>query len=173
MLHGTGDEPLQIRQSVRVSEDGSDAASDLVSSALESLWSKFDTAVESGDFSPLTPGQCGVLFAWVMSGLVDNGGWTSWIESLGHRSNDAATALEHIGAGVFVPLLEDASRLYPTASAHAPEERLSASEAWGTAEEQQLDRLDSQFYAVSVDTDLVQHYAARYVVNHPEEFPHS
>lgn len=145
---------------------------DAVQAALEPLWPAFNSAVdECGDFSVMTEGQRAVAFAWVLSGLVDNGGLASWIESVGHRTPEAKAALAYLGASEYVPLLDEATRLYPTFAADDPDERLSASDEWTDEEEARLERLDQSFYRLAERRDLVAHYAATYVSTHPGEFP--
>jgi hypothetical protein len=143
---------------------------DAVQSALEPLWPRFDEAVETGDFSAMTEGQRAVAFVWVLSGLVDNGGFASWIESMGHRTPEARAALVHLGAAEYLPLLDEAARLYPTCAADDPTTRLSASERWADADEARLERLDEAFYRLAEEHDLVGHFAAAYVSAHPDEF---
>ncbi|SNR59549.1 DMP19 family protein [Blastococcus mobilis] len=145
---------------------------DAVETALQPLWPAFDHAVEStGDFSTLTEGQRAVAFAWVLSGLVDNGGFASWIESFGDRTPQARAAMEHLGAVEYVALLDEAVRLYPHWAAGTPAERSSAAEGWTDAEEARRDALDEAFYRLAAERNLVEHYAAGYVAAHPEEFP--
>ena len=144
---------------------------DAVQAALEPLWPAFNEAVdETGDFSAMTQGQRAVAFAWVLSGLVDNGGFASWIESTGHRTPEARDALAYLGASEHVSLLDEATRLYPSFAADDPDERLSASEKWTDEEEARLESLDESFYALSEERDLVRHYASAYVAAHPDEF---
>ncbi|NEM07153.1 DMP19 family protein [Geodermatophilus normandii] len=144
---------------------------DAVQAALERLWPAFNEAVdEIGDFSALTEGQRAVAFAWVLSGLIGNGGFASWIESAGHRTPDAKAALEHLGASEYVTLLEEATRLYPTFAAGDADERLSASDSWTQEDETRLETLDESFYALAEQRDLVEHYAASYVAAYPEDF---
>ena len=144
---------------------------DLVQAALEPLWPAFDEAVDdTGDFSAMTQGQRAVAFAWVMSGLVDNGGFASWIESAGHRTPEARAALAHLGASEYVPLLDEATRLYPGFTADDPGERLRASEAWTDQDEARSERLDESYYRLAASRDLIT-YAAAYVSAHPGEFP--
>lgn len=145
---------------------------DAVQSALEPLWPAFNEAVDgSGDFSAVTEGQRAVAFAWVLSGAVANGGWSSWIESMGHRTPEARDALEFLGASEYVPLLDQIVLLYPTFAADSPTQRLSASEQWTAKQEAKLDALDQAFFRLEADRDLVENYAAAYVTAHPEEFP--
>ena len=138
--------------------------------ALEPLWPVFDAAVDSGDFSALTEGQRGVAFAWVLSGLVGNGGFASWVEGLGHRTRDAQDALTVLGAVELVPLLDRVVALYPTAGLDTEDARLSASEQWGDDEEAALDALDEAFYRLQERRHLVDDHAAAYVAAHPAEF---
>ena len=145
---------------------------DLVQAALEPLWPTFDEAAyETGDFSPMTEGQRAVAFVWILSGLVGNGGFASWIESLGHRTSEVKSALAYLGATEYVPLLDEATRLYPTFAADNPGERLSASEAWTDEDETRRESLDESFYRLAESGDLVEHYAATYVSAYPGEFP--
>ena len=145
---------------------------DAVQAALEPLWPAFNVAVdETGDFSAMTEGQRAVALAWVLSGLVDNGGFASWIESTGHRTPEAKAALMYLGASEYVPLLDEATRMYPSFAADDPDERLSASEDWTDDEEARLESLDESYYRLAGRRDLVAHYAAAYVSAHPGEFP--
>jgi len=141
-----------------------------VQRALEPLWPAFHDAVDTGDFTRLSDGQQAVAFAWVLSGLADNGGFSAWIESMGHRSPEAVRALEFLGAAEYVPLLWTALDLYPTFAGDDPMERLSASEQWTGDDEARLDALEAAFGDLQAQRDLVEHYAAAYVTAHPEEF---
>jgi hypothetical protein len=144
---------------------------DAVQTALEPLWPAFNQAVdETEDFSSLTEGQRAVAFAWVLSGLVGNGGFASWIESLGHHTLEARAALSHLGASEYIPLLDEATRLYPTFAAADADERLGASDEWTHEDEARSESLDESFFRLAEDRDLIGHYAAAYVSGHPEEF---
>ena len=144
---------------------------DRVQAALEPLWPAFDEAVdETGDFSALTEGQRAVAFAWVLSVLVDNGGWASWVESAGHRTAEARAALRYLGAVDYLPLLDEVLRVYPRAAANDPDVRLSASEQWTAEEATRDESLGESFYRLSEAGDLVVHHAAGYVAAHPDEF---
>ena len=144
---------------------------DAVQSALEPLWPVFDEAMDvTGDFSAMTEGQRAVAFAWVLSGLVDNGGWPSWVESAGHWTAEARAALVFLGAVEYLPLLDEVLRLYPSAAADDPDVRLSASEQWTAEEATRAESLGESFYRLSEAGDLVVHHAARYVAAHPDEF---
>jgi hypothetical protein len=145
---------------------------DAVQAALDPLWPAFNEAVdETGDFSAMTEGQRAVAFAWVLSGLVGNGGFASWIESAGHRTPEARAALAYLGAAEYVPLLDEAMRLYPSFAADDADERLSASEEWTDEEEARLESLDESYYRLAESHDLVTHYATAYVSAHLDEFP--
>lgn len=145
---------------------------DVVQAALEPLWPAFNEAVdETGDFSVMTDGQRAVAFAWVLSGLVDNGGFASWIESIGHRTPEARAALAYLGASEYVPLLDEATRLYPSFAADDPDERLSASDEWTDEGEARLESLDKSFYRLAESRHLIEHYAAAFVSAHPGDFP--
>ena len=151
---------------------GGSMSDEAVQAALDPLWPAFNEAVdETGDFSAMTEGQRAVAFVWVLSGSVDNGGFASWIESIGHRTPEAKAAVAYLGASEYVALLDQATRLYPTFAATDPDERLSASDQWTDEDEAQLEALDQTFYALSEKRDLVRHYAAAYVTAHPDEFP--
>lgn len=143
---------------------------DAVQAALEPLWPDFDEAVETGDFSAMSEGQRAVAFAWVLSGLVGNGGLASWVESMGHRTPAAKAALTHLGAAEYVPLLDEATHLYPTFAADDPDVRLSASEEWSDEDEARLERLDRDFHRLEGGRGLVEYHAATYVSAHPAEF---
>jgi len=145
---------------------------DAVQRALEPLWPAFNEAAdETGDFSTLTEGQRAVAFAWVLSGLVDNGGFASWMESAGHRTLEARAALAHLGAGEYLPLLDEAMRLYPTFAADDPDARLGTSEERTDEEEARLGDLDESYYRLAESRDLIAHHAAAYLSAHPGEFP--
>lgn len=143
-----------------------------VEAVLEPLWPAFNEAVdETGDFSAMTEGQRAVAFAWVLSGLVDNGGFASWIESAGHRTPEAKAALAHLGALEYMPLLDEATRLYPGFAAGDPDERLSAAEHWTDEDAARLEELDESYHRLAGSRDLVEHYATTYLSVHPGEFP--
>ncbi len=123
-----------------------------------------------GTSRPLTEGQRAVAFAWVLSGLVGNGGFASWIEAAGHRTLEARAALEHLEALEYIPLLDEAARLYPTFAANEADDRLSAADAWTDEDEARLEGLDESFFALAEERDLVEYYATSYVAAHPEDF---
>jgi hypothetical protein len=142
-----------------------------VQAALEPLWPAFNEALdETGDFSTLTEGQRAVAFAWVLSGLVGNGGFASWIEAAGHRTLEARAALKHLEALEYIPLLDEAARLYPTFAANEADDRLSAGDDWTDEDEARLEGLDESFFALAEERDLVEYYATSYVAAHPEDF---
>lgn len=147
---------------------------DAVQAALEPLWPAFNEAADgTGDFSALTEGQRAAAFAWVLSGLVGNGGFPSWMESMGHRTPEAKAALTYLGATDYVPLLDEAMSLYPTYAAADPDGRLSAQDQWTDEDEARFEALDQAFFELesAAETDLVMHYAAAYIAAHPDEFP--
>lgn len=84
---------------------------DALQVALEPLWPAFNEAAdETGYFTAMTEGQRAVVFAWVLAGSVENGGFPSWIETLGHRTPAAKAALTYLGATEYPPLLDEAMR---------------------------------------------------------------
>ena len=144
---------------------------DVVQAALEPLWPAFHDAVDgTGDPAALTEGQRAVAYAWVLSGLVDNGGFPSWIESAGHRTPEAKAALTYLGAVEYVPLLDEVMRLYPGFAAGDPDERLSTTEAWTDQDEARSAALEASYRRLAEVRDLVTHHAAAYVAARPDEF---
>jgi hypothetical protein len=109
--------------------------------------------------------------AWVLVGLVGNGGFEAWVESLGQRTPDAVVGLRLMGADAYAALLEEVARLYPTAGAADPDTRLSAMEAWGDREVSQLHRLTQQFFELQQVHELEEQFVAPFVRAHPRQFP--
>jgi hypothetical protein len=58
----------------------------LVQRAVECLLDDLD---DDDAFQRLTPQERAAALAWVLAGLVSNGGFEPWVESLGQRTPDA------------------------------------------------------------------------------------
>jgi hypothetical protein len=104
---------------------------DLVERAVECLLEDLD---DDAAFQRLTPEERAATLAWVLVGLVGNGGFEAWVESVGQRTPDAVVGLRLLGADAHAVLLEQVARLYPTAGAADAGTRLSAMDAWGDRE---------------------------------------
>jgi hypothetical protein len=122
-------------------------------------------------FQLLTLKERAATLAWVLVGLVGNGGFEAWVESLGQRTPDAVVGLRLMGADAYAALLEEVVRLYPTAGAADPDTRLSAMEAWGDREVSQLHRLTQQFFELQQVHELEEQFVAPFVRAHPRQFP--
>jgi hypothetical protein len=62
----------------------------LVQRAVECLLDDLD---DDDAFQRLTPEERAAALAWVLAGLVSNGGFEAWVESLGQRTPDAVMGL--------------------------------------------------------------------------------
>ena len=58
----------------------------LVQRAVECLLDDLD---DDDAFQQLTPEERAAALVWVLAGLVSNGGFEAWVESLGQRTPDA------------------------------------------------------------------------------------
>jgi hypothetical protein len=134
------------------------------------VWPAFRAAAETGDFSAIPAGPRAVAFAWVMSGLVGNGGFSAWVESMGNRTGQLKEALSYLGADEHVAVLDDALAFYPSFDADTEDDRLSGGEDWSEADESRLDTVHAAFVALEERRGLVEHYAAAYLADHPDEF---
>jgi hypothetical protein len=108
---------------------------------------------------------------WVLAGLVSNGGFEAWVESLGQRTPDAVVGLRLLGADGHAALLEQVARLYPTAAAADAATRLSTMDSWGDREVSQLHHLTQQFMELQQAHDLEAQFVAPFVRAHPRQFP--
>jgi hypothetical protein len=140
----------------------------LVQRAVECLVEDLD---DDEGFGRLTLEEQAATLAWVLVGLVNNGGFEAWVESLGQRTPDALVGLRLMGADAYAELLEQVARLYPTAGAADPDTRLSAMDAWGDREVGQLHRLTRQFFELQQVHDLEAQFVAPFVRAHPRQFP--
>ena len=140
----------------------------LVQRAVECLLEDLD---DDAAFQRLTPEERAAALAWVLAGLVGNGGFEAWVESLGQRTPDAVVGLRLLGADAYAGLLEQVARLYPTAGAADADARLSAMDAWGDREVSQLQRLTRQFFELQQVHDLEERFIAPFVRAHPRQFP--
>jgi hypothetical protein len=140
----------------------------LVQRAVECLLEDLD---DDEAFQVLTPEERAAALAWVLAGLVGNGGFEAWVESLGQRTPDAVVGLRLLGADPYAALLERVARLYPTAGAADADTRLSAMDDWGDREFSQLHHLTQQFYELQRAHDLEEQYVAPFVRAHPRQFP--
>jgi hypothetical protein len=113
----------------------------LVQRAVECLLDDLD---DDDAFQRLTPEERAAALAWVLAGLVSNGGFEAWVESLGQRTPDAVMGLRLLGADAYAGLLEQVARLYPTAGAADADTRLSAMDDWSDREVSHLEQLTQQ-----------------------------
>jgi hypothetical protein len=141
---------------------------DLVERAVECLLEDLD---DDAAFQRLTPEERAATLAWVLVGLVGNGGFEAWVESVGQRTPDAVVGLRLLGADAHAVLLEQVARLYPTAGAADAGTRLSAMDAWGDREVSQLHDLTQRFFELQQVQDLEARFIAPFVRAHPREFP--
>ena len=109
--------------------------------------------------------------AWVLAGLVSNGGFEAWVESLGQRTPDAVVGLRLLGADGYAVLLEQVARLYPTLGAADADTRLSAMDDWGDREVSQLHQLTQQFFELQQAHDLEERFVAPFVRAYPRQVP--
>jgi Domain of unknown function (DUF4375) len=140
----------------------------LVQRAVECLLDDLD---DDDAFQRLTPEERAAALAWVLAGLVSNGGFQAWVESLGQRTPDAVMGLSLLGADAYAGLLEQVARLYPTAGAADADTRLSAMDGWSDLEVSQLEQLTQQFFELQQVHDLEEQFVAPFVRAHPHEFP--
>ena len=140
----------------------------LVQRAVECLLEDLD---DDAAFGRLTPEERAAALAWVLAGLVSNGGLEAWVESLGQRTPDAVVGLRLLGADAYAALVEQVARLYPTAGAPDADSRLSAMDAWGEREVSQLHQLTRQFFELQQAHDLEEQFVALFVRAHPRQFP--
>ena len=140
----------------------------LVQRAVEGLLDDLD---DDAAFQSLTPEQQAASPAWVPAGLVSNGGFEAWVESLGQRTLEAVAGLRLMGADGYAGLLEQLARLYPTLGAADADTRLSAMDAWGDREVGQLHQLTQQFFELQQAHDLEEQFVAPFVRAYPRQFP--
>jgi hypothetical protein len=140
----------------------------LVQRAVECLLEDLD---DDAAFQRLTPEERAAALVWVLAGLVSNGGFEAWVESLGQRTPDAVVGLRMLGADAYAALLEQVARLYPTAGAPDAVSRLSAVDNWGEREVSQLQHLTRQFFELQQAHDLEEQFIAPFVRAHPRQFP--
>ena len=140
----------------------------LVQRAVECLLEDLD---DDAAFQRLTPEERAAALAWVLVGLVGNGGFEAWVESLGQRTLDAVVGLRMLGADAYAALVEQVARLYPTAGAPDADSRLSAVDNWGEREVSQLQHLTQQFFELQQVHDLEEQFIAPFVRAHPRQLP--
>jgi hypothetical protein len=140
----------------------------LVQRAVEGLLGDLD---DDAAFQSLTPEEQAASLAWFLAGLVSNGGFEAWVESLGQRTPEAVAGLQLLGADGYAGLLEQLARLYPTLGAADADTRLSAMDAWGDREVGQLHQLTQQFFELQQAHDLEEQFVAPFVRAHPRQFP--
>jgi hypothetical protein len=140
----------------------------LVQRAVDCLLEDLD---DNAAFQRLTPEERAAALAWVLVGLVGNGGFEAWVESLGQRTPDAVVGLRLLGADAYAGLLEQVARLYPTAGAADADTRLSAMDDWSDREVSQLEQLTQQFLELQQAHDLEERFIAPFVRAHPRQFP--
>jgi Domain of unknown function (DUF4375) len=140
----------------------------LVQRAVECLLEDLD---DDAAFQRLTPEERAAALAWVLAGLVSNGGFEAWVESLGQRTPDAVVGLRMLGADAYAVLVEQVARLYPTVGAPDADSRLSAVDNWGEREVSQLQHLTQLFLELQQVHDLEERFIAPFVRTHPRQFP--
>jgi hypothetical protein len=140
----------------------------LVQRAVECLLEDLD---DDAAFQRLTPEERAAALAWVLAGLVSNGGFEAWVESLGQRTLDAVVGLRMLGADAYAALLEQVARLHPTAGAPDAATRLLAVDNLGEREVSQLQHLTQQFFELQQVHDLEEQFIAPFVRAHPRQFP--
>jgi hypothetical protein len=140
----------------------------LVQRAVEGLLDDLD---DDAAFRSLTPEEQAASLAWVLAGLVGNGGFEAWIESLGQRTPEAVAGLRLMGAHQYAALLEQLAGLFPSLGAADADTRLSAMDDWGDREVRQLDQLTQQFLELQQAHDLEQQFVAPFVRAHPRQLP--
>ena len=140
----------------------------LVQRAVECLLEDLD---DDEAFRLLTPEERAATLAWALVGLVGNGGFGGWVESLGQRTPDAVAGLRLLGADAYAALLEQVARLYPTAGAADADTRLSTMDSWGSGEVSRLHFLTQQFFELQQAHDLEEQFVAPFVRAHPRQFP--
>lgn len=150
-------------------EPVTDPDGDLADSAARPLW---DVYLAKPD--RLSREQATLMDVWSTKGAVDNGGLPHFIETGGNRGRQVVDAFRAVGLEAYAVVIERTLRLYPTASASDPYERLSASSRWqdGGPEEQELDALDSKLFRMSSE-GAVERAAAAFVRRHGDQFPGS
>ena len=74
----------------------------LVQRAVEGLLDELD---DDAAFQALTPEQQAASLAWVLAGLVSNGGFEAWVKSLGQRTPEAVAGLRLMGADEYMRCL--------------------------------------------------------------------
>jgi Domain of unknown function (DUF4375) len=129
-----------------------------------------DDLDDDAAFQSLTLEEQAASLAWVLAGLVSNGGFEAWVESLGQRTPEAVAGLRLMGADGYAGLLEQLARLYPTLGAADADTRLSAMDAWGDREVSQLHQLTQQFLELQQVHDLEERFVAPFVRAHPRQF---
>lgn len=104
--------------------------------------------------------------------MVDNGGLPHFIATTGDRGAAVVTGFRTVGLDEYAEIIERTLRLYPTASAQDPDERLSAQESWeeGGVEHQRLDELDDRASRISASRQI-ERAAAAFVREHAADFP--
>lgn len=139
-----------------------------VENAVEWLVDDLD---DDTSFAQLSSVEAAGALAWALDGLVRNGGFEAWMESLGQRTDAAIAALQSIGAIQHAELLLDVRRLFPTANEADADARLSAMATWTAAEVSSFHDLNEAYFHLGRTQDLIGRYLAPFIVSHPREFP--
>ena len=140
----------------------------LVQRAVEGLLDDLD---DDAAFRSLTPEEQAASLAWVLAGLVRDGGFEAWVESLGQRTPQVVAGLRLMGADGYAGLLEQLAGLYPTLGAADADTRLSAMDDWGDREVRRLHQLTQQFLELQQVHDLEEQFVAPFARAHPGQFP--
>lgn len=104
--------------------------------------------------------------------MVGNGGLPHFIETTGDRGSAAIRGFRALRLDDYAVVIERTRRLYQTASAGDPDERLSAHDFWeeGGVEDAELDALEDRASRISASRQVEQ-AAAAFVREHPDDFP--
>jgi hypothetical protein len=104
--------------------------------------------------------------------MIADGGLPALVETLGDRGAAVADAFAALGLPGRADVVLRTLDLYPTAGASSADERLSAWDTWTAAgpEETELERLESRWFSLSA-TEAVDAAGARFVTDHPADFP--
>ncbi len=124
-------------------------------------------------YALLTQGQRTAALLWVLDSLIRGDGIEGWIESLGHRSDDALAALRAVGAGAHAAHLERAFALFPTRRLNDAEARLSAANSWTPDQVRSWRRAEDAYLTAVTTDDLIDNYVRPFIASHPHDFPPS
>jgi hypothetical protein len=130
-----------------------------------------DDLDDDASFAKLSSVEAAGALAWALDGLVRNGGFEAWMESLGRRTDAAIDVLQFMGAIQHAELLLDVRRLFPSANEPDADTRLSAMATWTAAELSSFHDLNQAYFRLTKTQDLIDRYLAPFIRSHPREFP--